>query len=485
MADARRRYAAAWPTLRDAGFPIGLLLIAAYVALRTLGGPELLYLGWIVAAAATAIAWPIAGMTVLAAIGPFTEALTAQGQITAAPVLVAVVGASVALRVVISRRLPRLSAPLLLAVLIFAGTALGVANSFRLAGPELGMEAARLWVPGIGGGLTVFLAAAWVGGQAELRPLLVVAASVAVAAVLSIADLASDGQIRSGPLGWLLRSDSVQDRLGGIIPAPNAVAAILLVALSVAVAALLFARRSEFRLLAAAALPPIAIAMVLTYSRSALLGTVAVAGLLAWRIRRAAGVAVVLAALVVAIVLTPGFLTARGVPIDPTKPPSVGQTPGDEFRVAAWQASVRMWLDAPLTGHGFRSFEWLHREYGAVRLNAPHNEWLRLFAEEGLFVGIAGVGFAALTVISLLRRPGWVAIGASAAAAGLFVMASFNNPFLYTQVNVPAFLVIGTGLGWALRAPTVRPDQPSDSDGQPSQDPPLGQAPDSEHSGRL
>jgi hypothetical protein len=110
---------------------------------------------------------------------------------------------------------------------------------------------------------------------------------------------------------------------------------------------------------------------------------------------------------------------------------------------------------------------------------------LRLFAEEGLFVGIAGVGFAALTVISLLRRPGWVAIGASAAAAGLFVMASFNNPFLYTQVNVPAFLVIGTGLGWALRAPTVRPDQPSDSDGRPPQDPQLRQAPDSEHSGRL
>ncbi len=44
------------------------------------------------------------------------------------------------------------------------------------------------------------------------------------------------------------------------------------------------------------------------------------------------------------------------------------------------------------------------------------------------------------------------------------MMASFNNPFLYPQVNVPGFLIIGTGLGLALRRSdeSTEPTEPTE-----------------------
>jgi O-antigen ligase len=128
----------------------------------------------------------------------------------------------------------------------------------------------------------------------------------------------------------------------------------------------------------------------------------------------------------------------------------------DQDRVTAWTAAVRMWQDQPLIGTGFRTFEWLHADFGSPVLDAPHNEWLRLFAEEGAVVGLAGAAFALLTPLALLRSRGVVAdagvitAAAGAAAAAVFLMAFFNNPFTYLQVNVPAFIVIGTGLGLAI-----------------------------------
>jgi hypothetical protein len=463
-ADGRQPAAAgrslAWP---PSGFVVGLVLVAAYALIRTLALPDPVLLAWTGAAVAATLIAPAAGLTVLAAIGPFTEALTDDGRVTAAPILMATLGAALVLHILITRRLPRPSLPLALALALLVGTALGVANSFRLGGPDAGMEAARLWVPGIGGGLTVLLAAAWSAWRLEIRPVLIVMASVALAGVVSVADLVSDGQIRGGPVGWLLRSDTVMERLGGIIPAPNAAAAILLVALAVCLAALFFARRPEFRLMAAVALAPLATALVLTYSRSALLGLAAVAGLLAWRFRRAAGIAVLSVALIGAVAAMSGYLTFRDDAQSPGAP-GVPQTRGDEQRLAAWGASVRMWADEPVVGHGFRSFEWLHEEYGAGPIDAPHNEWLRFFAEEGTFIGLAGVAFALSSIYVLMRSPGWITAGSAAAGAGVFVMASFNNPFLYSQVNVPAFLVLGTGLGLALRAPPPSPDAPAPSE---------------------
>lgn len=425
------------------GFAAGLALVAAYVVMRTAAAPEPVLIGWIAAATLAAVLAPAAGLTVLAAIGPFTEAVTDDGRITAVPFLIAALGAGLLLALARDRvrHLPaRVSLPMILGGALFAGTLIAVGLSAVSFGEAGGLEALRLWVPGIGGGLTVLAASSFIAAKGESRPVLVVVSSITLAALVSVADVIGSGLVREGPLGWLLRSDVGPGRLTGIIPAPNAAAAIFLVGLAMAAAATLFTRRTGVRLLASVVIVILFSALLLTYSRSGLLALVAIGAILAWSYRRWSGVLVtVVAALVVglAAMLLPELDVIRNVPAW-----------ADEDRLAAWGASIAMWIAEPLTGHGFRSFEWLHAQYGST-LDAPHNEWLRFFAEGGMIVGLVALGFVITALVALLRAPGWIPAGSAAALAALFVMASFNNPLMYVQVNVPTFLAVGAGLGLA------------------------------------
>jgi len=234
---------------------LALALVAVYAVLRTIDAPEAVLLGWTIAAAALTVLSLVGGLSILAAIGPFTEALTDEGLITAVPFLLAAlgVGTVVALvRMAIEGRFPRPSVPVRLAVVLFTGTLLGVLVTALSFGPGRGLEALQLWVPGIGGGLVVLLAAWLLGREGEYRPLLIVAGSITLAALLSVADYLQGGGLRDGALGWLLRPDPLQARMTGIIPAANPAATIFLVGLATAVAAIVFGRNHWFRLLAQA-----------------------------------------------------------------------------------------------------------------------------------------------------------------------------------------------------------------------------------------
>ena len=428
-----------------AGWWLAITLVAAYALLQTVGVGELMLVVWTALAALLALASPLAGVTVLAAIGLFTEAQTEAGRITAVPFLLSALGTGLLIRLAATRPLPRPALPVLLAIVLLAGTALGVLHTALDFGPDAGLEAARAWVPGIGGGLTVFLAAAWISWRGDVRPLYVALASIGLAALVSVIDFAADGVLLGSPFGWLLR-DHNPDRLTEIIPAPNAAAAIFLVGAALGAAAAVFGRRPGVRLLGMAAALPCLGALFLTYSRSGWLAAGLALAVLAWHWRRRVGLVAIgsVLALILAVV---AFGLVREVPLE-----------ADQARLDSWAAAARMSLADPLFGHGFRSFEWLHATYGSPTLDAPHNEWLRLFAEEGALIGLAGAAFALRTPLLVVRAPGWLAAGAAAAGAAFFMMAFFNNPFIYTQVNVPAFLVVGIGVGVAQRhVPSANP----------------------------
>jgi O-antigen ligase len=389
----------------------------------------------------------VGGLTVLAAIGPFTEALTDEGRITAVPFLLAALGLGVLVegaRLLMRRGLSRPPAAVLLAGVLFGVTLLGVGLSALSFGPQRGIEALQLWVPGIGGGLTVLVAAWLVGRAGEVRPLIVLLVSITLAAGLTTADVLLNGVVRATAFEWLLRSDVGPGRLTGIIPAPNAAAVIFLVGLAGCAAFAILGRPAQARLMAMAAAAVLVAAIFLTYSRSALLALAVMAAVLAWHWhgwRALAGVLAVGAAAVAVALTFPQLGLSREVPFW-----------ADEARLAAWAATGQMWLDQPLVGHGFRSFEWLHGVYGSS-LDAPHNEWIRLFAEGGLVAGVVGLGLLAATLAALSRKRTWVAVAAAAGLAGFAVMASFNNPLLYVQVNVPAFLLLGMGISRQAVAP--------------------------------
>ena len=440
------RSAAWWST---AAFGGALAMIALYALLRTLAAPEPALVGWALVAAALTVASPLAGLTMLAALGPFTEAAAADGRVTAVPYLLAALGLGsivLAARRWLSSSLPRPPLPVVLAGVLFAATLLSVAVSVLSFGATRGVEALQLWVPGIGGGLTVLVAGWLVARERELRPLLVVVAAVWLAALLSAIDYLGDGIVRESAVGWLLRPAPAVARLTGIIPAPNAAAAILLVGVPFAAIGALSGRSTAVRLLSLAIGALLLAAVVLTYSRSALLALVVIAAVMAWHYWRWRGLAIAaaaLAAIVAASFVVPGLGIIRSVPAW-----------ADEARLAAWSASVGMWAEAPLLGHGMRSFEWLHAQYGST-LDAPHNEWLRFFAEGGAVAGAAALVLLATVVATLVPRQSWMAAAGAGVAASLAVMASFNNPLLYAQVTVPTFIVVGMALGHSPHEPTT------------------------------
>ena len=86
------------------GFAVGLVMVGVYFVLRTLSVPEPVLLAWIAAAVVLTLASPLAGLTMLAALGPFTEAQTADGRVTAVPYLLAATGLALVVHVVVDPR---------------------------------------------------------------------------------------------------------------------------------------------------------------------------------------------------------------------------------------------------------------------------------------------------------------------------------------------------------------------------------------------
>src|SRR3954453_13241395 len=126
--------------------------------------------------------------------------------------------------------------------------------------------------------------------------------------------------------------------------------------------------------------------------------------------------ALLVVGIVGALVLLPTYLRARNGAVGNEGKVAPGDllVASDALRFTAWGAAGRMWIDAPLTGHGFMSYLSLHETYGDPILRSPHNEWLRLFAEGGVVTGVAGIVFVLATFGALARRTGLVATGALA-----------------------------------------------------------------------
>jgi hypothetical protein len=434
----------------EAGF------IGAYVLLRSAGAGQGALGVWSAALAVLALAAPVSGLVVLVAIAPFTEPVVLGRDLGIKAVIASLVAGGVALRVLAAalrrRSLPRPGSRLVAGALVAAcvlafSAALGIVVSARRFGPEFGSTVAQLWLTGIGGGVCVLLAAAWAGHRGMLRPLWVAVGSASLAGLLGLVDFLDRPLVRESPVAWLLRREFDPGRLTGVIPSPNGAAALVIIPVAVLVAFALFGQGRLARFAAALLAIPLVVALYFTYSRSPILGLFLIAVLFTWRIRRIAAPMLLVAGLIAGFALLPAYLETRA---EATGVPTQGRVlvASDAHRLRAWQASVAMVADRPLTGQGFQSYRRLHWRYGDALLSAPHNEWLRFFAEEGVVAGTIGLAFLALVGAALYRTRGWVASGALGAFVGWVVAASFNNPLLFIQVTAIIFTVVGIGLGY-------------------------------------
>jgi hypothetical protein len=430
-------------------------LIVLWVAVRTLyGDTGRAYLAWVLAGAALILVSPRAGLILYIITGAFFDNVQFSRALGLHDLLVPALAVSVGARIALDRgrTVPR-SVGWLLGVLLAVGTLVGVAHAVLVTDdPDWAWHVAYTWVATIGGAMIILVSAAWVARKGDLAPLITAVLVAVVVALIALAEYIFPGLVSGGPLSWVGFWKNFAPRLAGIIPSPNGMAAQLVGPAALLLVAVVFASDRRLRVAAGVTLVPLAAALYLTYSRSPLVALVTLVVIAAWRIRRVFGVVALGVVVAASIVLLPSYLAFRGQAIGSGDAQlQAGQVliATDQYRLQAWSAAIRMWEDAPVIGHGFLSYKLLADSYGDPLLGSPHNEWLRLFAEEGIIVGVLGLLFVGFGVRDLGRLPGWRGTAFIAAFASIVLAASFNNPFLFLQVSVISYAIVGTGLALA------------------------------------
>jgi O-antigen ligase len=344
------------------------------------------------------------------------------------------------------------SPAVIFAIGVGALTAIGIAVTFQRFDQDFAEHAARSWLGSVGGAMIVLVVAVWVARNGSRRAFVAAIIAATAAGGLSLLDHTT-GIVSNGPLAWVGFWKDFNGRLAGVVPSPNGMAALMIIPTAVLLFwAILGRGRLVWRLAGLVVAAMLVVALYLTYSRAALLGLFIIGAVGAWRIRRMLGVAVVAAGIVGGIVLLPGYLQLRSESaLEGTVTPGSILVASDALRFRAWDTAVKMWQDEPLTGQGFLAYRDLGPAFGDPVLGSPHNEWLRLFAEEGTLTGLFGLVFLVTTLIWLARPRDPVGGGLLAGTAGYFLMASFNNPFLFIQISIVAFTAIGFGLAEAVR----------------------------------
>ncbi|HYO41653.1 MAG TPA: O-antigen ligase family protein [Candidatus Limnocylindrales bacterium] len=453
--------------------PLEVALVVAWLAIRTAtpaDGP--LFAAWAIVVAVVMILSPLSGLVVLAATAPFDEPFTITQYLGPRMLLVFVLAGSVAARVIVRPRSMPWSWPIAFAGLLAIGTLGSIVVGYPRFGRDFSEVSFEFWVAGVGGGMAVLLAAAWIAREGELRPMIAAIAASVVGAAITVVDYLAPALLAGGPLSWMLHAKEFGFRISGVIPSPNGLASLLLPpAMILAAAALLAPRRSmRLRVLALVGLAPMVPALYFTYSRTVFVACYGFAVVAAWRVRRWLGVAVLVVGVAVGVLALPSYLTMRAqVVVEGARTESI-LVASDIQRFTAWGASIQMFADRPVTGWGFRSYRVIGDRYGDRVLNSPHNEWLRFFAEQGIAGGLVGVAFVLTGLARLARIPGWFGAGMTSAFLAYVLSASFNNPLLFIQVSIVAFTIVGTGFAWGRRPPPGEPaaGAPSPTDAGPT-----------------
>ncbi len=460
--------------LIEAGGAAALLL--AYLVLRTVDSSRGWLELWYVAATAFSVAFPYGGLLLVIPVGMFIGPYLIRPGLPAWTIWIVAWSAGVLARVVHGLVRDRgavarayANPPMLAALVLLLASALSVATTWRHFGRAPGVDAVYRWLWGPGTALLVLLAVAWLVRDGRTRPLVVAVITGVVGAAVSLVGWYAPEALRGSAASWLLGPQTDLSRLHGVTYLATGLEALLIVPAAILALAALYATDRRVRTAAVIAMAPVVLAIWFTYNRAGLLGAYVIAVVAAWHVRARLGQVLALVGLVGGLALLPFYLGFRGSTLGSGATVASGQllAPSDQLRLQGWTAAIRMWEDAPIFGHGFWSFFRLHESYGSPVLDAPHNEWLRFFAEGGAVAGLAGIGFVVAVTWYLSRGSGWLPRAALAAFICWVLALCFNNILSYDQVSIPLMTVVATGVALVQRereAAGVRAAAPGPAD---------------------
>ena len=433
--------------LLGVGLLAGLALDASDVALAILGG----------AALVLAVASPASALPTLLMILPFPE-IDAFEPVGLSYLLVAALAVGAVVHRAVERRWPSLSVPVVMLTAFGAIVAIDAIPAITGLDGDAARDAASRVLNVIAGVIT-FLIVASILREIRLGAYLAVAVgSIALAGSVATLHALTGGL---GPLSTqqliAIPDATTLARATGTFTNANYAGAAMAAGLVLAIG--LLRNRGEVRIVSLLAIVPIAAALILSFSRGALIA--AAAGLIVtiWLVRRrfalAAGVAVVVVGvLVYPLVLqtryerSGGFATVRAVE---------RVSDSDAMRFEASLSSFELWAREPIIGIGGGQFPHKSpRVLEETTVTYPHNEYFAVIAEHGLVgAGLLAVGLVAL-ILRLQSVTGYVRPVALAVITTFAVSAAFTQPLGTFQVFGMGWVLLGMAASRPTRGPGTR-----------------------------
>jgi colanic acid/amylovoran biosynthesis glycosyltransferase len=316
-----------------------------------------------------------------------------------------------------------------------------------------------------------------------LQALVVLIASAAVLSILPVLQtLTGNFDQRFGGLARIkdahIYGNVFEPRIAGPVGDPNFFAQILLLAIAIPLIMHVEARSRRNRILLLAAAALIFAAILLTYSRGAMLALAVIAVLvirilhISWRTT-----AVVAAIGIASLIFLPRSVTERFLTIEQILPAAEAPLhPDSSFqeRRLLMHVAWLMFADNPVGGVGAGNYSARYDEYvdltsseareyaDASDLHFPHNLYLEVAAETGL-IGLAIFGAVVLAAAVTLReaRRRYAAAGdrlMMAATTGMSVgLAGFLVAGLFLHLGFPRYIFLFLGLTAAMGRVAPRP----------------------------
>lgn len=234
-----------------------------------------------------------------------------------------------------------------------------------------------------------------------------------------------------------------QQRLTGFVGHYMTEGGVMMISFLFILALLLFEKFSPINLIA---LGVISLALILTLTRSAWVGTVAgIALLLYWKKKWAP--LLLIPAIFLVLLVSPSKVRQRALSIFSL------QNVTNVERLNMWRIGLRIFRDYPLFGVGQNMVSQVYPEYNKEKLRPPeiphlHNNIMQIGVERGIFALLIFLGFLikAITELLKIKEKGRLtpeAMGAIAVILGFFVAGLFEYNFGDSEVKL-LFLAVLT-----------------------------------------
>jgi O-antigen ligase len=263
---------------------------------------------------------------------------------------------------------------------------------------------------------------------------------------IGLATLSALAELATGAHSVILVSGKTIPRIAGVLEGPNQFGGYLEVAMATIGAWHL--RRPQRT--SGALLFLTGFALVLSFSRAALAGTIVIALIFALvEGRRLFQLWPLITAYACAFAWTASTGAIDAFAVERLSDVNAGISGGVGNRSELWHAAIRLFLHHPLLGVGTGNYELDLPEAGLIGVRTQANNWyLQALAEGGALLLLATLAWIAVVVRALAARARispW-ALAAFAATGAMIVHGIFDDLVFYPKVAEPWIVLIALGL---------------------------------------